>query len=129
MLKLAAGIFLVLLAIFTARASRRGDPRPLMGGPHPFVRGVLAVTLNPGVWLFLATAGSGLTAAASADGGGPGPGDSPRDRRRVVLTDMGAVVVGSAGQRLPETWRRRVPPVLAAIEAAIGAIFIAGAFL
>jgi threonine/homoserine/homoserine lactone efflux protein len=130
-LKLAAGVFLVVLAILTALASRRGDPGSVaVRGLHPFVRGVLAVVLNPGVWLFLATAGSGLAAAATADGGRPlALATALVTVAGVVVADAGAVVVGSAGRRLPEIWRRRVPYALAAIEALLGSVFIAGAFL
>src|SRR4029450_3513403 len=54
--KVIGGGFLVFLAVDAIREGRRpqmvDDPG---GGLHPSVRGVVAVLLNPGVYVFLAT--------------------------------------------------------------------------
>src|SRR5439155_13028132 len=80
--RVAGGLFLIYAGADTWRhaASKMpgaggedGDGDASGAGPRaaasPAVRGMLAVLLNPGALLFLATTGSALLAAASADGG------------------------------------------------------------
>src|SRR2546430_9352915 len=69
-LRIVGGSFLLVVAAdafaTAVRASAlRGPGQDL----HPAVRGVLAVLLNPGAWLFLATTASALMADAARDGG------------------------------------------------------------
>ena len=69
-LKVAGGVLLIWLAVDgfrsrlkTIQASREHQRLP------PALRGLLAVVLNPGTYLFLATAASSLLTAASKQGG------------------------------------------------------------
>ena len=68
--KVIGGAFLVFLAVDAIREGRRPqvleDPR---GGLHPSVRGIVAVLLNPGVYVFLATTGTAVVASAVNEGG------------------------------------------------------------
>lgn len=89
-LEVAGGAFLLLIAVDAARDVLRGDDvreaqaaadrarREALTGrrrsraalmAHPTARGVMAVLLNPGSWLFLATTASALVANAVDDGG------------------------------------------------------------
>ena len=86
-LEVAGGLFLLLIALDAARDVVRGEDvrraeqaaeraresraRGAAVMAHPTTRGVLAVLLNPGSWLFLATTGSALIADAASDGGRP----------------------------------------------------------
>jgi threonine/homoserine/homoserine lactone efflux protein len=69
-LKLVGGAFLIWLAIdgFRSRHELTRDPSRHRRLP-PAVRGLLAVVLNPGTYLFLATAASSILSAASRQGG------------------------------------------------------------
>jgi threonine/homoserine/homoserine lactone efflux protein len=71
-LQVVGGLLLIALGIDGFRA--RDDTPPKAGARAelpPAARGALAVVLNPGAWLFLATAASSLVAAASQVGGRP----------------------------------------------------------
>lgn len=89
-LEVAGGAFLLWIAVDAARDVLRGDDvreaqavaerarrEAKSGGrrsraavmAHPATRGMLAVLLNPGAWLFLATTASALVAGAVEDGG------------------------------------------------------------
>lgn len=60
----------MFLAVDALRENRRPhevDAPP--DGLHPAVRGVVAVLLNPGAYLFLATTGTAVVADAAQDGG------------------------------------------------------------
>jgi threonine/homoserine/homoserine lactone efflux protein len=69
-LKVVGGLFLVWLGIDGVRGANGSahTDAPRAGLP-PTLRGALAVLLNPGAWLFLATAASSLVAAATQVGG------------------------------------------------------------
>jgi threonine/homoserine/homoserine lactone efflux protein len=71
-LRLLGGAFLTWLAIDGWRSAEaaRTDV-PARAGAPVAVRGALAVLLNPGAWLFLATAASSLFSAATQVGGRP----------------------------------------------------------
>jgi len=73
-LQIVGGLLLVVIGIDGFRA--RDDPTATpdtatRAGLPPAARGALAVVLNPGAWLFLATAASSLVAAATQVGGRP----------------------------------------------------------
>jgi threonine/homoserine/homoserine lactone efflux protein len=89
-LEVAGGAFLLVIAVDAARDVVRGDDvreahdvaervrrEAAAGGrrsraavmAHPTTRGVVAVLLNPGSWLFLATTASAVVADAVDDGG------------------------------------------------------------
>ena len=85
-LKIAGGAFLIWLALdgFRSRNQPARDPSADKRLP-PAVRGMLAVVLNPGTYLFLATAASSVLSSASGKGG----------RSAAVLAAL-ALVVGVA---------------------------------
>jgi threonine/homoserine/homoserine lactone efflux protein len=69
-LKVAGGVLLLWLAVDSLRA--RGQAEQVAGHRRtlpPSVRGVLAIVLNPGGWLFLAAVASPLFATAAERGG------------------------------------------------------------
>jgi threonine efflux protein len=70
-LQVVGGLFLIFLAIDAMRSAVRPSSHqqePSSAG-SPLLRGVFAVLLNPGAWVFLATTASALFAAAANRGG------------------------------------------------------------
>jgi len=69
-IRLIGGGFLVFLAVDAIRENRRpqtvDEQRVSL---HPAVRGIIAVLLNPGAYVFLATTGAAVVADAAHDGG------------------------------------------------------------
>jgi nickel/cobalt transporter (NicO) family protein len=122
-LKLAGGALLIWLAIDGLRSGHavdpsRAEPRRL----HPTLRGSLAIVLNPGAWLFLATAASSLFAAATEEAGTPGALLAAVALMLGLAVGDGAIVlIGGLGLRRANEriglWVRRV---LAVILAGIG---------
>ena len=122
-LKIAGGALLIWLGVdgFRTRNERTHDPlehRRL----SPAVRGILAVVLNPGTYLFLATAASSLLTSASKQGG-PGAALLAAIALTigVALGDGTVVLLGGAGVRRAgarvTAWVRSA---LAALLAAVG---------
>lgn len=120
--RVVGGAFLVFLAEDALRENRRPDaaqgPGPDM---HPTTRGIVAVLLNPGVYVFLATTGTAVTASA-ADAGG-------RELALVTalalllgvsLTDSGMVLLGAGAHRVSVRFLRIVGDVLAIGLGALG---------
>jgi threonine/homoserine/homoserine lactone efflux protein len=71
-LQVVGGLLLVFLGVDAVRArTDRSETVSKRAELPPAARGALAVVLNPGAWLFLATAASSLVAAASQVGGRP----------------------------------------------------------
>ena len=120
------GAFLVFLAVDAIREGRRqqvvDDPR---GGLHPSVRGIVAVLLNPGVYVFLATTGTAVVASAVDEGG----------RSLAVVTvvallvgvslmDSAMVLLGAGAHRVSERFRRILSDVLAVAMSALGVWFV-----
>ena len=121
--KVIGGAFLVFLAYDAIRESRR--PHVIEEGPrrglHPSVRGIVAVVLNPGVYVFLATTGTALVASAVDQGG----------RVLAVLTvialllgvslmDSAMVLLGAGAHRVSERFLRILSDVLAIAMGALG---------
>jgi threonine/homoserine/homoserine lactone efflux protein len=100
-LQVAGGAFLVYLAVDTFRAAgqeatARGPGRSL----PPASRGVVAVILNPGAWIFLATTATALVADATRDGGrGLAVLTSVGLLAGVMVADGAVVAVGAGGRR------------------------------
>jgi threonine/homoserine/homoserine lactone efflux protein len=135
-LRFAGGGFLVYLAMIELvelRAEAHGGRRPqeLETGRSvgPTARGVLAVVVNPGAWIFFATTASTVVAQATADGG--------RDAALLVavamtagvsLTDFVTALLGAGGRALfGDRGLRWIRGALATILLAIGIAFVAGA--
>src|SRR5712692_9976606 len=77
-LKIAGGAFLLFLAWDALRETlrlRNAPAESMDASPRaartPFLRGMLALVLNPGAWIFLATTASALFATAVDRGGRP----------------------------------------------------------
>jgi threonine/homoserine/homoserine lactone efflux protein len=122
------GGFLVFLAVEALREGRRPpstDPPPT--GLHPSLRGVLAVLLNPGAYVFLATTGAAVVASALDEGG----------RTLAVLTvlallagvslmDSAMVLLGAGAHRVSERFLRILRDVLAVALGVLGVALILG---
>jgi threonine/homoserine/homoserine lactone efflux protein len=85
-LKIAGGALLIWLAIDGLRSGNQVEAAATdRRSVPPVVKGALAVLINPGAWLFLATAATSLFAAATQAGG-----------RAAALLAAGALVLGLA---------------------------------
>jgi threonine/homoserine/homoserine lactone efflux protein len=129
-LKIVGGGFLLFVAVTAVRDTGELDGQAPPGrarsplGPTP--RGALAVVLNPGAWLFLATTGSAVVAAAARDGGRPLAFLTVAALMAGVAVIDGTVVLigGGGAARLTGIAARAVRLGLAAVLAGIGAWFL-----
>ncbi len=124
--KVAGGAFLVFLAVDALRESRR--PEVVQGAGtslHPSLRGVVAVVLNPGVYVFLATTGAAV-AASAADAGGRGLAFATMLALLVgvSLMDSAMVMLGAGAHRVSDRALRIVGHVLAVALGVLGAWLI-----
>jgi threonine/homoserine/homoserine lactone efflux protein len=121
--KVIGGAFLVFLAFDAIRESRKPQAveEGSRGGLHPTVRGIVAVILNPGVYVFLATTGTALVASAVNQGG--------RDLAvltvfallvGVSLMDSAMVLLGAGAHRVSDRFLRILTDVLAVAMGALG---------
>jgi len=129
-IRVFGGAFLVFLAVDAIRENRRPhevDAPP--GGLHPAVRGVVAVLLNPGAYVFLATTGAAVVADAAHDGG----------RALAFLTvaallagvslmDSSMVLLGTGAHRVSQRALRILGDVLAVALGALGVWLIVQGF-
>ena len=120
--KVIGGAFLVFLAVDAIRESRRPQvvdgPR---GGLHPSVRGIVAVLLNPGVYLFLATTGTAVVASAvDEDGRGLAVVTVIALLLGVSMMDSAMVVLGAGAHRVSDRFLRALGDVLAIAMGALG---------
>ena len=128
--KVVGGGFLLFLAIDALRENRRPEvtegTRP---GLHPTTRGVVAVLLSPGVYVFLATTGTAVTANA-ADAGGQGLALTTALSllAGVSLMDCGMVLLGAGAHRVSERFLRILGDVLAGGLGALGLWLIVQGF-
>jgi threonine/homoserine/homoserine lactone efflux protein len=125
------GAFLVFLAVDAIREGRRPqvveDPR---GGLHPSVRGIVAVLLNPGVYVFLATTGTAIVASAVDEGGrGLAVVTVIALLLGVSLMDSAMVLLGAGAHRVSERFLRILSDVLAVAMGALGVWLIARGLL
>lgn len=111
-LELLGGGFLIWLAVSAFRSSRDADHGSGRTTLPPAARGALAVVLNPGGWLFLATAATSLFSAALHIGGRPSAvaaalaltgGLAAGDITIVLITASGLRAAGAS----VKTWVRR----------------------
>jgi threonine/homoserine/homoserine lactone efflux protein len=120
------GGFLVFLAVDAFRERRRRvvtDPsRPRL---HPSLRGVVAVLLNPGVYVFLATTGTAVVASAVEAGGRPAAFVSVIALvAGVSLSDFGMVLLGTGAHRVSDRVLRSLGDVLAIALGVLGVLLI-----
>jgi threonine/homoserine/homoserine lactone efflux protein len=123
------GGFLVFLAVDALRENRRPEvvdaSRPRL---HPSVRGVVAVLLNPGVYVFLATTGAAVVASAVEEGGrGLAVVTVLALLVGVSLMDSAMVLLGAGAQKVSERTLRMLADVLAVALGALGVwLIVAG---
>ncbi len=120
--KVIGGGFLVFLAVDAIGEGRRppmvDDPG---GGPHPSVRGIVAVLLNPGVYVYRATTGTAVVASAVDEGGrGLAIVTVVALLLGVSLMDSAMVVLGAGAHRVSERFLRILGDVLAVAMGALG---------
>ena len=116
------GAFLVFLAVDAIRESRRPQVVEVSRGAlHPSLRGIVAVLLNPGVYVFLATTGTAVVASSIEEGG----------RGRAVVTvlalllgvslmDSAMVLLGAGAHRVSDRFLRVLSDALAVALGALG---------
>lgn len=113
--RVVGGGFLLFLATDALRESRR--PKVTEGtrpGMHPATRGVVAVLLNPGVYVFLATTGAAVTAsAANAGGRSLALATALALLVGVSLMDSGMVLLGAGAHRVSDRLLRILGDALA----------------
>jgi threonine/homoserine/homoserine lactone efflux protein len=121
------GAFLVFLAVDALRENRR--PEATAGnrtGLHPTLRGVVAVLLNPGAYVFLATTGTAVLANAAAEGGRSlAFATAIALLAGVSLMDSAMVLLGAGAHRVSDRFLRVLGDVLAVALGVIGLVLIA----
>jgi threonine/homoserine/homoserine lactone efflux protein len=122
MVKVIGGGFLLFLAADALRENRRPRTseveRPSM---HPSIRGVVAVVLNPGVYVFLATTGTAVVASAVDEGGrGLAVATVFALLARVTLMDSAMVLLGAGAHRVSPRLLRILGDALAVAMGALG---------
>ena len=120
--KVIGGAFLVFLAFDATRESRRlHEVEETRKGLHPAVRGIVAVVLNPGVYVFLATTGTAVVASAVDQGGrGLAVITVVALLLGVSLMDSTMVLLGAGAHRVSDRFLRILSDVLAVAMGALG---------
>jgi threonine/homoserine/homoserine lactone efflux protein len=120
--KVIGGAFLVFLAVDAIRESRRPQVvDEARAGLHPTVRGIVAVLLNPGVYVFLATTGTAVVASAVDEGGrGLAVVTVVALLVGVSLMDSAMVLLGAGAHHVSEGFLRILSDVLAVAMGALG---------
>jgi threonine/homoserine/homoserine lactone efflux protein len=120
--QVAGGAFLVFLAVDAFRESRRPDVIEAAGPrTHPAIRGMVAVFLNPGVYVFLATTGTALLADAATEGGRAlALATAAALLVGVSITDGAMVLLGAGAHRVSDRFLRVLGDVLAVALGALG---------
>jgi threonine/homoserine/homoserine lactone efflux protein len=129
-LRLAGGLLLLWLAVDGFRADGTSGTDVRRGLP-PFVRGSLAVSLNPGAWLFLGAVASPVFAKASSLGGTPNALLAAAALSAgTVSGDLAVVLLGAYGmRRIGERRATIVRRGLALLLGALGVWLLVGAIL
>jgi threonine/homoserine/homoserine lactone efflux protein len=132
-LQAVGGSFLVWIGVVELR-SIRAETRSTVDAPSqravarlgPTAKGVAAVLLNPGAWIFFATTASALIANATSDGGtGAALAAAVAMAIGVSCSDLTFTILGSGGRRLfGERGLRLIRMGLAALLVAIGVAFV-----
>jgi len=120
--KVIGGAFLVFLAFDAIRESRRPhEVEETRKGLHPTVRGIVAVVLNPGVYVFLATTGTAVVASAVDEGGrGLAVVTVVALLLGVSLMDSAMVLLGAGAHRVSDRFLRILGDVLAVAMGVLG---------
>jgi len=120
--KVIGGAFLMFLAFDATRESRRPhEVEETRKGLHPAVRGIVAVVLNPGVYVFLATTGTAVVASAVDQGGrGLAVVTVVALLLGVSLMDSAMVLLGAGAHRVSDRFLRILSDVLAVAMGALG---------
>jgi threonine/homoserine/homoserine lactone efflux protein len=116
------GAFLVFLAVDAIRESRRPQVVEMSRGAlHPSVRGIVAVLLNPGVYVFLATTGMAVVASSIEEGGrGLAVVTVLALLLGVSLMDSAMVLLGAGAHRVSDRFLRVLSDALAVALGALG---------
>ena len=132
-LQAVGGSFLVWIGVVELR-SIRDEARSTVDAPSqgavarlgPTAKGVAAVLLNPGAWVFFATTASALMANATSDGGtGAALAAAVAMAIGVSCSDLTFTILGSGGRRLfGERGLRWIRIGLAVLLVAIGVAFV-----
>ena len=127
-LKVVGGGFLLLLAWDAFRPAIRPSedgPAASRSGSTPFLKGVFAVLLNPGAWVFLATTASALFATAVTKGGRPlSLLSAVAMVVGIALVDASMVLLGGGVRRFRAAGARWLTPILACGLAAFGILLV-----
>lgn len=127
-MKLVGGVFLLVLASDGFRVALRpgeGETARSVRGQTPFLRGLLSVLLNPGVWIFLGTAATALFATAEHNGGRPlALLSALAVIAGVACVDGTMVMLGHGARRFEERVGRLLAPALAVGLAAFGIVLL-----
>jgi len=132
-LQAVGGSFLVWIGVVELR-SIRDEALSTVDAPSqravarlgPTAKGVAAVLLNPGAWIFFATTASALIANATSDGGtGAAFAAAVAMAIGVSCSDLTFTILGSGGRRLfGERGVRWIRIGLAALLVVIGVAFV-----
>jgi threonine/homoserine/homoserine lactone efflux protein len=132
-LQAVGGSFLVWIGVVELR-SIRDEARSTVDAPSqravarlgPTAKGVAAVLLNPGAWIFFATTASALIANATSEGGtGAALAAAVAMAIGVSCSDLTFTILGSGGRRLfGERGLRWIRMGLAALLVVIGVAFV-----
>ena len=132
-LQAVGGSFLLWIGVVELR-SIRDEARSTVDAPSqgavarlgPTTKGVAAVLLNPGAWVFFATTASALMANATVEGGtGAALAAAVAMAVGVSCSDLTFTILGSGGRRLfGERGLRWIRMGLAALLVAIGVAFV-----
>ena len=132
-LQAVGGSFLLWIGVVELR-SIRDEARSTVDAPSqgavarlgPTTKGVAAVLLNPGAWIFFTTTASALMADATSDGGtGAALAAAVAMAVGVSCSDLTFTILGSGGRRLfGERGLRWIRMGLAALLVAIGVAFV-----
>ena len=132
-LQAVGGSFLLWIGVVELR-SIRDEARSTVDAPSqgavarlgPTTKGVAAVLLNPGAWIFFATTASALMADATSDGGtGAALAAAVAMAVGVSCSDLTFTILGSGGRRLfGERGVRWIRIGLAALLVVIGVAFV-----
>jgi len=125
--QVVGGGFLVFLAVDALHENRRPESTGASAaGLHPGFRGVIAVLLNPGAYVFLATTGTAVVANAAAEGGRTLAFVTVAALLAgVSMMDSGMVVLGAGAHRVSDRFLRVLGNVLALALGALGVWLIA----